>query len=175
MLIVADALERIGPAIGLTGENASASEVAIAAIGGGLEVIVSFVEAIGIMVALFASWVEWNSKIRDQLIEIKDLIPDLSGVFGGSIFDEGAYGTGTPLGFAGGGTFTVGGAGGPDSQLVSFRANPGEQVTISQPGQSNIPGIDTGRVSGAVLTAAQRIAGQMLKQFENDLVKELSR
>lgn len=35
-----------------------------------------------------------------------------------------------------GASFKVGGAGGPDSQLVAFRATPGEQVNVSRPGQS---------------------------------------
>lgn len=39
-------------------------------------------------------------------------------------------------GFATGGSFTVGGAGGVDSQLVAFRATPGEMVNIRRPGQS---------------------------------------
>lgn len=38
-------------------------------------------------------------------------------------------------GFATGGSFTVGGAGGTDSQLVAFRATPGEEVSIRTPGQ----------------------------------------
>ena len=39
-------------------------------------------------------------------------------------------------GYATGGSFTVGGgAGGTDSQLVAFRATPGERVNISTPGQ----------------------------------------
>lgn len=39
-------------------------------------------------------------------------------------------------GFQQGGQFTVGGSGGPDSQLAAFRATPGETVTITKPGQS---------------------------------------
>lgn len=39
-------------------------------------------------------------------------------------------------GFATGGSFTVGGMGGTDSQLVAFRATPGERVTVTTPGQS---------------------------------------
>lgn len=38
-------------------------------------------------------------------------------------------------GFAFGGDFTVGGTGGTDSQLVAFRATPGEKVSISTPQQ----------------------------------------
>lgn len=40
-------------------------------------------------------------------------------------------------GFASGGSFTVGGAGGTDSQIVRFRATPGETVTIAPPGQGD--------------------------------------
>jgi len=38
-------------------------------------------------------------------------------------------------GFQNGGEFVVGGAGGPDSQLVQFAATPGERVNIQTPGQ----------------------------------------
>ncbi len=38
-------------------------------------------------------------------------------------------------GFQHGGSFTVAGAGGPDSQLVAFRATPGETVTVTPPGR----------------------------------------
>jgi len=38
-------------------------------------------------------------------------------------------------GFATGGGFTVGGSGGTDSQLVAFRATPGEQVLVKTPAQ----------------------------------------
>lgn len=48
----------------------------------------------------------------------------------GSIFD-GIF-SALP-GFATGGDFTVGGNGGTDSQLVQFRATPGEQVTVEPP------------------------------------------
>lgn len=39
-------------------------------------------------------------------------------------------------GFQQGGSFQVGGSGGPDSQLVAFKASPMENVTITRPGQS---------------------------------------
>lgn len=39
-------------------------------------------------------------------------------------------------GFRTGGTMTVGGSGGPDSQLVAFRATPGEQVQVNTPAQA---------------------------------------
>lgn len=40
------------------------------------------------------------------------------------------------LGFANGGSFTVGGAGGVDSQVVAFRATPGERVDVTPPGRA---------------------------------------
>jgi hypothetical protein len=41
------------------------------------------------------------------------------------------------MGFANGGSFQVGGAGGVDSQLVAFKASPNERVSITKPGQSD--------------------------------------
>lgn len=41
----------------------------------------------------------------------------------------------TPRGYATGGSFMVGGSGGTDSQLVTFRASPDERVTIETPAQ----------------------------------------
>jgi hypothetical protein len=46
-------------------------------------------------------------------------------------------GAGGLMGFASGGSFTVGGSGGTDSSLVAFRATPGEHVTVSPPGAAN--------------------------------------
>lgn len=43
---------------------------------------------------------------------------------------------GTGMKFANGGSFQVGGAGGIDSQLVSFKATPNETVTVSTPSQA---------------------------------------
>jgi len=40
-------------------------------------------------------------------------------------------------GFATGGSFTVGGSGGADSQLVAFKATPGEHVDVSHGGGSS--------------------------------------
>lgn len=40
------------------------------------------------------------------------------------------------FGFASGGSFKVGGAGGTDSQLVAFRASPDETVSVTRPGQA---------------------------------------
>ena len=53
----------------------------------------------------------------------------------------GPTGTGSVFGFQDGGQFTVGGQGGPDSQLVQFAATPGEQVSISPPGEGGSPSL----------------------------------
>jgi tape measure domain-containing protein len=42
---------------------------------------------------------------------------------------------GKAMGFATGGSFTVGGVGGSDSQMVAFRATPGERVTVTSQGE----------------------------------------
>jgi len=47
-------------------------------------------------------------------------------------------------GYAFGGDFTVGGTGGTDSQLVAFRATPGETVSVRTPTKNN----DAARQSG---------------------------
>jgi hypothetical protein len=62
-------------------------------------------------------------------------IANAYGAFGGS--GGGAYGIpGSDGMYATGGSFTVGGSGGVDSQLVSFRASPGERVSVDRAGQS---------------------------------------
>jgi hypothetical protein len=82
--------------------------------------------------------------------------------------------------FATGGSFTVGGTGGTDSQLMQFRATPGEMVNIKH-GNDNGPGGGGGAVTfdlrGAVMTqdllnqmnqiSAQR-AGQVYGQIKGE-------
>lgn len=58
---------------------------------------------------------------------------------GGGILSSigGFFGLGAGLpGFQGGANFNVGGSGGPDSQLVAFRASPMENVNVTRPGQA---------------------------------------
>lgn len=57
----------------------------------------------------------------------------------GPLEDRGGFGRffGRLFGFAQGGEFTVGGAGGVDSQLVAFRATPGEHVVVTPPGKGD--------------------------------------
>ena len=88
----------------------------------------------------FASLEESGRKMVSMLLaELTRLIvfKALAGLFGGGP----AVGPKIP-GFAGGGKMIVGGSGGTDSQLVAFRASPGETVTTTRPGQG-------GKASGA--------------------------
>tara|TARA_E500000318_G_scaffold27392_1_gene27609 strand:- start:406 stop:2136 length:1731 start_codon:yes stop_codon:yes gene_type:complete len=72
-------------------------------------------------------------------------LSSLSNILLGSQQLGGGGGVGTPgflgslfsflPGFATGGSFTVGGGGGTDSQLVAFRATPGERVDVRTPAQ----------------------------------------
>jgi lambda family phage tail tape measure protein len=57
------------------------------------------------------------------------------GSAGGTGTLAGLAALGANLAFRNGGNFNVGGSGGPDSQLVAFRASPGENVQINKPGQ----------------------------------------
>jgi TP901 family phage tail tape measure protein len=53
-------------------------------------------------------------------------------------------------GFAQGGSFTIPGAGAPDSKVVMFKGSPGEQVTVTTPGQ---------QMDSAVVERLDRILG----------------
>lgn len=59
-------------------------------------------------------------------------------------------------GFAGGGSFTVGGAGAPDSKLFGLRLSPGEMVDVRRPGADKGPagaaGGNTYHLSGNMMT-----------------------
>lgn len=61
-------------------------------------------------------------------------LPTLGLATGGSFVVGGA---GALPGYASGTSFAVGGAGGVDSQLVAFRASPGERVSVSRTGDSS--------------------------------------
>lgn len=79
---------------------------------------------------------EWKDVALDALRSIgQSLLSNMS--FGGGLFGSVFKGLlGGLMGFANGGSFQVGGAGGVDSQLVAFKASPNERVDITKPGQS---------------------------------------
>jgi hypothetical protein len=95
------------------------------------------------------SWLDPKTKDASNWLSGGGLGKLFEGMFnpaGAPIASQGfgmAGDAGTLLGFANGGDFTVGGAGGTDSQLVAFRATPGENVSVRTPGQ----GSDSGGVT----------------------------
>lgn len=86
--------------------------------------------------------------------------------------------TGPQWGFANGGSFIVGGVGGPDSQLVQFMASPNERVTVSTPAQqagggmtfvSNVTvgaGLDAARVQALW----ERWSTEAFQQFTDEVL-----
>lgn len=78
---------------------------------------------------------EWKDVALEALSSVgRAILSNLNlggGIFGGLF--KGLLGG--LLGFANGGSFTVGGGGGIDSQLVAFKATPGETVDVRKPGQ----------------------------------------
>ena len=84
----------------------------------------------------------FNDLLRDVMDNaLRDLGRTLFSAMGGSANGGGGGFWGTILGamkipgFKTGGSFKVGGSGGADSQLMQFRATPGEMVDIRRPGQ----------------------------------------
>jgi len=102
---------------------------------------------------VFENLIDGTFRFRDAL---KNLLSDLGSLLannvmrqlltslaGGSIGPTGGGAGGlfgALPGFASGGSFNVGGAGGIDSQLVAFRASPDETVSVTKPGQESNSG-----------------------------------
>jgi hypothetical protein len=93
----------------------------------------------------FGQAIDGTFKFKDAL---GDLLSQLAKVAANSSFMSFLQGASNPvhgggflggigklLGFANGGEFKVGGAGGIDSQVVAFRASPNERVRVTKPGQ----------------------------------------
>lgn len=80
---------------------------------------------------------------------------------GGNILSAIGSSIGKLFGFASGGSFTVAGGGGTDSQLVAFRATPGERVTVETPAQQRGGGGTT------VINQFVDISGEIRQQIAN--------
>jgi hypothetical protein len=84
---------------------------------------------------------------------------------------------GSLFGFAQGGSFNVGGSGGTDSQLVAFKATPGERVSVSTPEQQksgrSIVVHQSVTVNAAQLTQDQ--AARMVADSQRMMWDELDR
>lgn len=72
------------------------------------------------------------------------------------------------LGFETGGSFMVGGSGGADSQMVSFRATPGEKVTVATPNQVRKGDETSGGGSGS--QNGDTMAPQIINLLNPDLL-----
>lgn len=94
----------------------------------------------------------------------------------------GPSGLGILPGFAQGGAFRVGGAGGTDSQLVAFRASPNETVTVETPAQRRSRQEGGGGNGGQVVVrpiivtdANQAIAAMDSRRGERMIVNAISK
>ncbi len=79
----------------------------------------------------------------------------------------------TAEGFQHGGSFIVGGSGGPDSQLVQFMATPGEPVTVGSPQQNAGPQItiNANGVAAEQLTSILELKVQEgLQQYNDEVI-----
>lgn len=84
---------------------------------------------------------EWSEVLLDILSQLgRTFLSQMN--FGGGFGSLIQGLLGGLLGFANGGSFTVGGTGGIDSQMVAFRATPGETVDVRKPGQDGGGGMN---------------------------------
>lgn len=113
---------------------------------------------------------------------------DLAGGFGallGSLFGGGTLsaadsasiesgaenGLNSAFGFANGGSFDVGGSGGTDSQMVSFKATPGEHVQVGQSGGDTYNFYNTANVTSPQVTKGD-VLGAM-QQTQKSTVSQM--
>lgn len=113
------------------------SDAVVGAFNGLTDVFVDFVTTGEAEIRDFA-----NAVIADLLrIASQQVVAELlGGLLGAGLAGATPAGLAGPLfqglpGFQTGGSFMVGGSGGPDSQLVAFRASPTERVTVETPAQ----------------------------------------
>jgi hypothetical protein len=83
--------------------------------------------------------------------------------------------------FAGGGSFTVGGTGGTDSQLVQFRASPNERVSVTTPGQGSgviinqTVNIDSRTDSSQIYALVQQSTQRAVQQSKAEITQLIKR
>ena len=95
---------------------------------------------------------------------------------GGSGTLGGLASMGAMLGFRNGGDFTVGGSGGPDSQVVAFKGTPGEEVTVNKPGQSGSKGATINfYISTPDVDGFKRSQGQLMAKAQASLTRSSAR
>jgi hypothetical protein len=106
--------------------------------------VVDTVSAIALAFLNAPNWGAVGDAIRRKLAEVMASITPPVPSFAPPRPTAPGGGGGSVPAFQHGGAFRVGGAGGPDSQLVAFRASPGEVVAVGQP--------RAGRGDGAPIT-----------------------
>ncbi len=169
---------------GLNEEDARAAESAVlkvmAAVGQGAKETKGIAEELGLTFSsAFEDAIVKGEKARDVIkglgqdvarILIRKSVTEpiasgISDIFkksgGGSILSSIGSSIGKLFGFASGGSFTVAGGGGTDSQLVAFRATPGERVTVETPAQQRGGGGMT------VINQFVDISGEIRQQIAN--------
>jgi phage-related minor tail protein len=152
---IGESLVRIGVAFGLIPENVDSA-------GSSLDILISVLDGVNAGITGVAEAIEFLASAMEKAVPLWEKIKEISGfsseltdiseapfeVKEGSLADIvarsglfGREGKLNVLGFAGGGSFTVGGSGGTDSQPVGFMGTPGERVEITQPGQMGAGGL----------------------------------
>ncbi len=138
--IIGKNLARIGEVFGFVQEGATGMDSALAILEGTLNLVVIGIKAVAVVSEILANAFELAKGLGQQIGQITNLV-------GGKIASGGIGGL---LGFQHGGSFTVGGSGGPDSQVVAFRATPGEGVTVGGAGGGGQSVIVNINVAGSI-------------------------
>lgn len=180
-LLIGDALTRIGIALGIAEEGSSGTDVAMTALAGTLDLVVTGLEALAISAQAIAWLVE---KGREAV----DIFKDLAGQF--EVIS--AFAQTNPLdvaaatagalgipGFQHGGDFVV--PPGFDNDSFLMAVSSGERVTVQPQGGGggvnvpplNMSGIDAQAIVNAVAEKYQRQINQALTQYTNTLVQQL--
>lgn len=115
---------------------------------------------------------EWRDVALDALRSVANNLFSGMGSKGGGGFGGIFTGLLSGLfGFANGGEFRVGGAGGIDSQLVAFKASPNETVSITKPGQGRAGGsmvfAPVIHAPGADQAALARVSRRLDDMYDN--------
>lgn len=101
---------------------------------------------------------------------MKDFLQFLGSAGGGSAGTEGGLLAGL-FGFQRGGSFVVGGAGGPDSQLVAFRGSPGERVDVTPQGKASSVTVTAPQINQRIVNVIDpRLAIDALESAEGEQV-----
>lgn len=107
----------------------------------------------------------------ESVRNLDDLIPSSPRGGGRRPGGRGGPGGSTPIGFQDGGSFKVGGVGGPDSQLVQFMASPPETVTITPAGQTPAITINANGVApDRLATILEGKVAQGMQQYNDEVI-----